>query len=75
VAKVLIVSDIHLNINDQFGDRQMFGQVVSNTRITDKLSKLKCIIEKEKPDLLIDAGDLFDSTKVPEIVRASYFKD
>lgn len=68
--KILLVSDIHLKNSDQF-DKE--PSTISD-RTLYKIKRLKEIIEQEKPDILIDAGDLTDTASPDEIVRIAFFK-
>lgn len=70
---ILIATDIHLKRNDQFGKDIDIGVGPINTRSVIKIGEIKKIIEKEKADTLIIAGDLFHTPNPPEPLRLAFF--
>lgn len=68
--KILLVSDIHLKSKDQF---DLKNNIVSDHSIY-KLKRLKELVETEKPDVLISAGDEFDTRSPSEPLRYAFFK-
>lgn len=68
--KVLLCADLHLKTRDQF---DLENGVVSDRSIY-KLKRLRELVEKEKPDLIISAGDEFDSRSPSEPLRYAFFK-
>lgn len=71
---VLIFADIHLKTQDQFGTVEQTKLGRLNTRTAFKLSRMEQILDKEKPDVLIMAGDTFHTYNPPEIIRTLFFK-
>jgi len=70
MSKTLIIADIHLKTKDQF---DLTNNIVSDRSIY-KLKRLRELVEKEKPDILIDAGDFYDSKMPSEPLRYAFFK-
>lgn len=67
---VLILSDIHLKTRDQF---DLENGIVSDRSIY-KLKRLKELVDKVKPDMIIFGGDEFDSRSPSEPLRYAFFK-
>ena len=72
--KTCIFADIHLKNKDQFGKQINFNGLRVEERSLYKIKRMKEIILQEKPDCLIIAGDLWDTSQPSEILRALFFK-
>jgi len=65
--KSIIIADVHLKNKDQF-------DITPNARNIYKIDVLSKIIEKESPDNIFFAGDLFDTKTPPEEFRILFFE-
>jgi len=70
-VKILVIADPHFKSIESFGFMKSNG---FDTRTWDKLVKLKNLVTKENPDMLIAAGDLFDSARPSERIRTAVFR-
>ena len=72
--RTVVFADIHLKAQDQFGSVQKLDIGNIETRNLAKIKKLISIVEQEEPDRVIIAGDLFSSSRPPEILRWLFFE-
>jgi len=71
----LICADPHFKEKDQFGSLINFQGERVDKRTLYKIFRFRQIIKKHKPNRTFICGDLFDSPKPPEWIRATFFNE
>lgn len=74
MIKILATADLHLRVNEHFGNRIVDGM---NDRLRDKFYMLSNMVKmaiEERVDYFFILGDLFDYINPPEVLRYNFFK-
>ena len=72
--KILVLYSLHLKTKERWGKDVLIGKVSVNSRTVNKVKAISRIIKKEKPDVFISAGDIFDVYNPTEAVRVLFFQ-